>query len=1065
MLGSLAKKKGKYIYKSLYCPGQTAGTASLTTKNETNKNMIAQNITELKSQIDARDVIGEYVELKGTGDTRSGKCPFHEDRNASLVVGREGYRCMACGESGDPITFVQKHLGVNFKEAVVELARKVNMSPLEFWEKGESRSDKPKPKPKEPPLVPIPACPSGEWDRPRIIRIEPIEKTESGKGPDSLDFSKVKVDRHLVNVDRHFWYDYSSEEESKGVVRLEYTQDGKREKNFRQLQKVEDQWRYNGKGIWEGYREREIIAAVKKKFSEYPNSSYPADLIPTLLSAEGEKCAEALHQLGLPCLTHRGSAGMKEMEESFSRLKELHPCLIVVHLEDNDEVGARKGQERVKAGAKAGLAVISIPTARLANEQLCEKGDVVDVLENMNEQEFINRLEREIHEAVAERQRLEKSQEPKHPQLELWDLVDMELAHLAGELNLTKQMVQLAQLAQKCGIKVSWLKQRLREIVQLQRTPECKVWRLDDFMKQDTLATDWLIPGFLPRRQSVILTSQPKVGKTLMAIDLAYSLATGDSDFLGEMADRVQKVLLVSVDEEEDSTRHKLWNRGFRPEQDLEQVRLITQWNISQLDKLEEQLEEYRPDLVVIDSLRRINLGNPISENSPEFADRIYLLKELCGRYGAASILVHHSNKDSDKLGVDKVRGSSAIAGSVWGVWELKLKPVSDPDNPKKQIYSPSNPGRSLYCFSRDAEGLELELELDSDTGGYKLLGEKELGDEDKARKQEQAALKPRIKELLERNTEGLFSHEVVEMLGEEERARSVKEALSKLVKRREISTIHMQREQGRASHKKYYSLKHTPLDNLPENSSDDGLKALPSNRLADQSSPDNPSGGGSTLEGDKTIRAATPPPSLTIDSDNKSLELPTGKDLKQLSPSMVTQLSSDIDPQEEPADEVVRKDDVVCSDLLEPAEETDILRFEITQEEEPLELVQEQTQEPAMSPEEISTVHMAFEKLKSKLPGKSKPKLDAEFVVEFLKEKRHDTMHHASNWAKFLSASKLPGLESANAFLRVGLSFNQKLIVTCISNDTWKMLHYVDWDAQPSEKVIVAAQEKASGG
>ena len=179
----------------------------------------------------------------------------------------------------------------------------------------------------------------------------------------------------------------------------------------------------------------------------------------------------------------------------------------------------------------------------------------------------------------------------------------------------------------------------------------------------------------------------------------------------------------------------------------------------------------------------------------------------------------------------------------------------------------------------------------------------------------------------------------------------------------------------------------------------------------------------------------------------------------------MVTQLSFDIDPQEEPADEVVRKDDVVCSDLLEPAEETDILRFEITQEEEPLELVQEQTQEPAMSPEEISTVHMAFEKLKSKLPGKSKPKLDAEFVVEFLKEKRHDTMHHASNWAKFLSASKLPGLESANAFLRVGLSFNQKLIVTCISNDTWKMLHYVDWDAQPSEKVIVAAQEKASGG
>lgn len=386
-----------------------------------------QELAELKTQIDAREVIGEYVELKGTGETRSGKCPFHEDRKASFVVGHDGYRCMACDEKGDAIEFLQKHLSMSFQDAVADLADRVNMNMPAFFGQsdrhipnmvqitaGDLHKTKPKPKRKpksEPQLVSIPACPSGEWDKPSIIRIEPIEKTADGKGygPDGLDFRKAKVGDNWVSVDRYFFYPYKGSE-SAAVVRLEYMQDGKLQKIFRQLQKIEGKWKFNGKGIWEGYREGQMITAIKKNFSER-GGSYPADLIPTVLSTEGEKCAEAMHELGLPCLTHRGSASMKEKEESLSRLKKLHPHLIVVHLEDNDDVGARKGKELIKVGFKIGLPVISLPTARLVNAQLCEKGDVVDVLENMNQQEFINRLEKEIHKVVAERQAQDRARE------------------------------------------------------------------------------------------------------------------------------------------------------------------------------------------------------------------------------------------------------------------------------------------------------------------------------------------------------------------------------------------------------------------------------------------------------------------------------------------------------------------------------------------------------------------------------------------------------------------------------------------------------------------------------
>jgi phosphoribosyl 1,2-cyclic phosphodiesterase len=85
--------------------------------------------------------------------------------------------------------------------------------------------------------------------------------------------------------------------------------------------------------------------------------------------------------------------------------------------------------------------------------------------------------------------------------------------------------------------------------------------------------------------------------------------------------------------------------------------------------------------------LRRISAGRQLSENSAEFADAVYQLKELIARYNAAAILIHHTNKNSEAVGVERVRGSSAIAGAVWGVWELGhiLKP--DPNNKKKNDY------------------------------------------------------------------------------------------------------------------------------------------------------------------------------------------------------------------------------------------------------------------------------------------------------------------------------------------------------------------------------------------
>ncbi len=74
--------------------------------------------------------VGRLVEASGIALTKSGKdlvgkCPFHEDGEASLIVtpAKNLFHCFGCGEAGGPIDWVMKTRGISFRHAV-ELLRK-----------------------------------------------------------------------------------------------------------------------------------------------------------------------------------------------------------------------------------------------------------------------------------------------------------------------------------------------------------------------------------------------------------------------------------------------------------------------------------------------------------------------------------------------------------------------------------------------------------------------------------------------------------------------------------------------------------------------------------------------------------------------------------------------------------------------------------------------------------------------------------------------------------------------------------------------------------------------------
>ncbi len=340
---------------------------------------------------------------------------------------------------------------------------------------------------------------------------------------------------------------------------------------------------------------------------------------------------------------------------------------------------------------------------------------------------------------------------------------------------------QQALLAPKYQMSSSSLEKALGLMKQRTFIAETKAFDIEELLDLETQGLTWLIPGMLPAGETIILAAPPKAGKTLLAFDAAFAVATGEGTFLGETT-RKGKVLIVEADESLQSTKAKLLNRGFR-RQDRGNVRILPKWNISQMGLLEEQLEDFRPDLVIVDSLRRINHGSAISENSAEFADNIYTLKETLQRYGAAGILIHHSNKDRDAQGVHQLRGSSAIAGAVWGTWQLESIPKPDPNNKKRLVIDPKDPNRVLSIFSRDCEGQKLLIELDPENNSWIKHTEAEQAHKE--------TVKERILEVFRKNSHksGLTGIEVIELLGmTKEEGRGVYQELSRMASRLLIS-------------------------------------------------------------------------------------------------------------------------------------------------------------------------------------------------------------------------------------------------------------------------------------
>ena len=87
-------------------------------------------IQELLGRLDIVEVIERHVPLKRAGREYQACCPFHDEKTPSFTVSpqKQFYHCFGCGAHGSVIGFLMNYEGLEFVDAVEDLARHAGLT-------------------------------------------------------------------------------------------------------------------------------------------------------------------------------------------------------------------------------------------------------------------------------------------------------------------------------------------------------------------------------------------------------------------------------------------------------------------------------------------------------------------------------------------------------------------------------------------------------------------------------------------------------------------------------------------------------------------------------------------------------------------------------------------------------------------------------------------------------------------------------------------------------------------------------------------------------------------------
>lgn len=224
---------------------------------------------------------------------------------------------------------------------------------------------------------------------------------------------------------------------------------------------------------------------------------------------------------------------------------------------------------------------------------------------------------------------------------------------------------------------------------------------------------EWLVDGFLSKGEIAMFSGDGGSGKSLLLQDLAVHMIEGKDRWL-DMALSGKKVMIIDQENPEEEVWERLFALGMT-KAGAENIRYVWYQHVllddhDQVRKLYEDVANFAPDLLTLDSMSRMHLSNENAneEMNPLINDAIFPLARTLGTTVA---MIHHVRKDG------RTRGATAIRNAVDITYDVELT-----EDKKWQVVRPDKQ-RSITTW-----GHALHLrKVEDDEGNVTLQTEEEV--------------------------------------------------------------------------------------------------------------------------------------------------------------------------------------------------------------------------------------------------------------------------------------------------------------------------------------------------
>lgn len=197
----------------------------------------------------------------------------------------------------------------------------------------------------------------------------------------------------------------------------------------------------------------------------------------------------------------------------------------------------------------------------------------------------------------------------------------------------------------------------------------------EDLIKSSSTDIPKLWSPYLPKTGLAAITGPSDCGKSSLIRQLALSIVTGRTNFLGSpLVTKHKRAYLICTEDSAEAIGGHLKtlkeSKGIKDGLD----RIVFLFNFeSAIDELDKRLTAMPADIIVLDAWLDTFQGNV---NNPVDVRRdLDHYRKLCEKHNCLCIIVHHNTKNSEKLLPDKnkLNGSQAIEAKMRCVLDFRI--------------------------------------------------------------------------------------------------------------------------------------------------------------------------------------------------------------------------------------------------------------------------------------------------------------------------------------------------------------------------------------------------------